>query len=426
MLKKSLILISLFALLLSFSSCVQKEVKVPPEAEGNLPEVKEEAVTAEKRIDPYLFTPDKKVSTEEKNIVFTEYEGGKERTQKYTLDFYKETENFTSAYEGIEFEKKVFDGLLEYDSFSFQKAFGAFLYFLTEKDGEKSFMRYSMEDGSFEKVFSYNGENDLSIASVSDKYLIFREDENANWCKVSISCLDLTTGEAKRFFTYSRDENDMMYSWNFDDIVIDGNRIYFDNTESYLDGKAHINLYEYNAVTGDITVIDEERATKPLTYNGISYIGYDEGKKEYILKNTVTDKEKVYLGNIPFTLIGAKDLAVCKKDKALFYYDGNNTYPIIESSTHIDTVSCSDGYIVWDGWNNDAPLFYDIRREKIISVDPLNDGKRYVGYVSDDYLIFEAHEYVPNTALGEDSVTTDALIYYFVKTDMLNKNLKGE
>lgn len=415
MLKKSLILVSALTLILSLASCVEKEVSdlpdTPPAVQG---------IQDEKRIKLNLFTHDKIVSTAEKNIVYSDYEGGKERSQKYTLDFYKEVVNFTTAYEGAVFEKKVFEGLREYDSFGLQKAFGEFLYFLAEKDGEKSFIRYSMKEDTVETVFSYDGENALSIAGISEDYVVFREDENANWSKVSLSLLDLKTGEAKRFFTYSRDENDMMYSWNFNEIVIDGDKIYFDNTEGYVDGVADINLYEYDAVTGDVSLIDERRATKPLPYNGISYISYDGEKKEYIINNTDSE-EVIYLGKKSVSISSSENMLVLKDDKALSYYDGRDTYPIIESSTHIDSVSVADGYVVWDGWNNDAPLFYDAKKGKIISVDPLNDGKRYVGYVSDDYLIFEAHEFVPDESVGEDAITTDALIYYYVRTQLLEE-----
>ena len=101
------------------------------------------------------------------------------------------------------------------------------------------------------------------------------------------------------------------------------------------------------------------------------------------------------------------------------YYENGISHPVLESAGNIDEIYCTDRFIVWDGWFNDAPLFFDIANKKIIRVNALNDGKRYKGYVTDQYLIFEAHEYIPDPTTSDGAITTKSMIYYFVKISKL-------
>lgn len=64
-------------------------------------------------------------------------------------------------------------------------------------------------------------------------------------------------------------------------------------------------------------------------------------------------------------------------------------------------------------------MFFDIDGKKVVEVDCLEKERRYAGVVGDEYLVFEAHEYIPDPESGKDAIATKNMIYYFVKTEEL-------
>ena len=64
-------------------------------------------------------------------------------------------------------------------------------------------------------------------------------------------------------------------------------------------------------------------------------------------------------------------------------------------------------------------MFFDIDGKKVVEVDCLEKVRRYAGVVGDEYLVFEAHEYIPDPESGEGAIATKNMIYYFVKTGEL-------
>ena len=174
-----------------------------------------------------------------------------------------------------------------------------------------------METGNEEQIFRYDGQNQITIEAFNDRYIVWKEDENANWMKVSLNCYDLEKGENKRIFTYSRNKNDEMYSWNFDPIILDRTHIYFDNTEGFENGKAYKNLYDYDIEKDTLSIIAERRAADPMIYDGLSWLSYDDESGEYILQSK-DSAENILLGQKYINVTASKNIIVGQtKDTAL-------------------------------------------------------------------------------------------------------------
>ncbi len=367
------------------------------------------------RIDTHIFNKYTPLKID-KDISYSDYEGGKIHNQKYTLHLYKSISNFTDIYSGKQFNKVI----LEYEERGLVQVYKQYLYFhVIEKDGANNVLQYNMDDGTQKIIFSYTGEYQIAIRAVNDDYLIWQEDENANWLKVTLNCYNIKTGANEKILTYSRDENGYMYSWNFNRIILEGANVYF--TEKYIDKKAYINLYKYDILNKKLELIDEKWGLEPFIYKGISWLSYDDNKKEYLIKNLNSHMPEIYLGSDYVKIYASPNIVVGYKNfgkDGIMYYDGKNSIPIIESTTNIDEIYCTDSFITWDGWSNDFPLFYDINKETIIYVDCLEEGKHYMGYVSDDYLVFGAHNYIPDLTIS-NAITTKSLVYYYIKTEEL-------
>ncbi len=346
----------------------------------------------------------------------------------YKLWMYQECDDFTTCYPNAEFTRKKFEVFDKYDSFGFSKLYKNYLYFHTiDKEKVNRVIRYNMQDDTTETIFTYDGPNQVAIEDINDEYIVWKEDENANWFKVSLNYYDIAKAESTKIFTYPRDENGYMNHWDFDNIVLNDDCIYFDNTEGYEDGKANINFYEYNISEGTLTVIDEKRAAEPLTYKTLSWLNYDDEAEEYLLKN-IDGSKPIALGSEYIPLISSENILVGRNRReggryGIVYFDGKKSYPVIQQySIAMSLMNCTDEYITWYSDRNDVPFFYDIRKKKIICVNSLQEQDvktGYVGYVNNDYLVFSCSKHIPEQYRNDDYTEPIAVVYYFVKTSNL-------
>lgn len=403
------------------------ETPVYTEDSQNIPSTESEDFESEynahkKQMDPDIFKKYEPTEVIEKNIEAHTYQGAPASVQKYVLKTYKPLAEFEDLYGECEFTRKEFEHADTYGYFYALSAYKQYLYFLLEEgDGYRVF-RYNMDDDTTEDIFSYSGDNTITLKAVNEDYLIWAEDENANWLKESINCYDIKNGTNEKIYTHPRNEAGYMNSWNFDRIILDGHYVYFDSRVGETDDKADMNLYRYDAQAKILELIDESRGAQPLLYKGISWLSFDDEAGEYMVKNIDKEVEPIYFGSKYADLYSSQNYLVgCQYEgnDAVMYYDGEESVPLIETTRNFDDVCCTDSFIAWNSWSNDYPMFYDIEKDTLVYVNNIEGDRRYLPYLSEDYLIFQANNYVPDEALGQDTVKTDKLIYYFIKTSEL-------
>ncbi len=178
-------------------------------------------------------------------------------------------------------------------------------------------------------------------------------------------------------------------------------------------------MYRYNIKEHKTELIDEKRGAQPLLYNkGISWLSFDDEHGEYFIINLDESVKPIYIGDKYADVYSSPNYIVgCKYEgtEAVMYYNGSDSIPVIETTGHFDGICCSDNFIMWDGWSNDYPMFYDIQKETIVYTDIIEYDRQYKPYLSDDYLVFEANDFVADTARGEGAVKTRALIFLLYK-----------
>ena len=354
-----------------------------------------------------------------------DYKSIYESRENYELCYYQESAKFSELYPGAELTRKEFD--CQDENIVSCSLYKHWLYLnLVGEDNVSRVIRYDLKNAAEELIFTYEGENQMLLAGIDDKYIIWKEGENANWLKVSLNCYDVKKGENKKFFTYARDKDGYMNinAYVYNRILFDGDHVYFSEYDGYSGwGNAHTNLYDYDIAKDELTLITEEVWAQPIVYKGLSWVGYDSDTNEYILKNQ-KDSETMPLGRLVINLCASKKilakLSYCDDDRVgIMYFDGNRTYPIIQSSYTISSVSCTDRFITWRGSKNDGTLYFDIGKKRIVDVDCLETGRDYSIMVNDEYLVLLSYDYIPDPEAGNGAAKVKSMIYYFIRISEL-------
>ena len=402
------------------SSCNAKQAEIQNSESETLRGADENG--CEERLHPEVFYEQEPLQTITKSIVAHSYEGAKERNQNYTLNVYKNISDFTTVYGDKKFNRIEFEYEDTYEYFNALHMYKQYLYFLVKEFNTQRIFRYDLQSCTTEDVFSYTGDNQITIATGNDRYMIWQEDENANWLKVSINCYDMVDKTNKRVYTYPRENDDMMFSWNFDKLVFIKDSLYFDSTVKVVEGRADINLYRYKPAENKTELIYENRGAQPLLYKGISWLSFDDSKNEYVIRNLDESIKPIYIGENYIDVYASPNYIVGfdnTETNAIMYYSDTDTIPIIETTGNFDSICCNDRYIMWNGWSNDYPMFYDIEKDVIIYNNTLEYDRQYMPYLSEDYLVFKANDFIANTAGGPDALKTRALIFYYIATNEL-------
>lgn len=403
------------SVLLVLTSCTTKDINLK---ELDYEQIKNEMECGRTGFNARILTEIEPSRTINNTVKYLEFEDGKMSEESYSLMLYQPMIDFTELFPDVAPETIVFDNLGVYSKFVMTEFYDHFLYFqISENDDDMRVLQYDLKTGNTKIVYTYVGNWQFAVAAVNDRYMIWLEDHNANWKLVSLHCYDFQTGDDIQFFDYSCDPvTGVMFQWNFNEIILKDGLVYFDDASSATD----MDLYEYDIENDKLTLISKQRATEPLPYHTLSWVGFDETLQEYTIINIDKDYDILPIGSEYLRLNASENLiAIRPSDShALFYYDGDITYPLLRSSAPIDKVSCTDSFIAWDGWIHDKPLFYDVKRKALVYMDCFDAGIRYVGMVNDQYLLFERFQYV-ETLYGRLPTTLDTVSFSVILIDDL-------
>lgn len=349
------------------------------------------------------------VGNTEPTVVLNSQVGG----QNYEQKFFNEPLKFSEAYPDLEFGKIEIECLNDYDTPSTIVA-GNYIYIQRRPTETLNlFSRYNMETGTEEELFTYETEYGIGFSAANDKYIIWCESEDINEHRYSSHYYDIENGVHKKYRTIHS------ISWSND--VLDGNCVYFDETVGWENGKANINLYEYNLEKDELNLIAENRAANPVPYKGLSWLSFDETSEEYVLQNIKSSKT-ISFGKEYFAFNASENIIVgytyWDTQSGVAYFDGRKAKPIYIGNTNIDNAESSDKFISWNNYIAADPMYYDIDKNKVVIVDVLEPGHQYPGKITEKYIAFHALDYIDAPEIpGGKKVR--ASIYYFIKTSEL-------
>lgn len=292
------------------------------------------------------------------------------------------------------------------------------------------------ENNSTGSIFSYNYSNkhwttlvetaenhNCTVVCANEDYMLWREDDNANWLKVTLHLLDLKTKKSVKIYDYSTDPNTgLMYSWQFSTPVIIGDDVYFDDIVGKDKNELYdIKMYSYSITNKKINVLDED-AKWPMEFQGKAAwlkmssdeknsLFYSAKQEKFLLKTETrlgtafTSRKDIvvandYMSQAFFDYLTTKstlqtDFTDSVDDPAISsygikLYKNNQIQPIIVVNTGFITNPITNGDLIgWYGSSAGKPLIYSSQKNVLIEFDQLG-LENVLGYdfkLSDNYLI---------------------------------------
>lgn len=300
------------------------------------------------------------------------------------------------------------------------------IYYVAER-GENhstgSIFSYNYSNKSWKTLVETSENHNCTVVCVNENYLLWREDDNANWLKVTLHLLDLKTKKSVKIYDYSTDPNTvLMYSWQFSTPVIIGDNVYFDDIVGKDKNELYdIKMYSYSITQKKINTLDED-AKWPMEFQGEAAwlkmssdkknsLFYSAKQEKFLLKTEArlgtafTSRKNIvvandYMSQAFFDHLTTKsslqsDFIDSVNDPAISsygikLYKKNQIRPIIVVNTGFITNPVTNGDLIgWYGSSVGKPLIYSSRKDILIEFDQLGleNVLAYDFKLSDNYLI---------------------------------------
>lgn len=270
-----------------------------------------------------------------------------------------------------------------------------------------------------------------SFVAANEKYLLWHEDKNSNWQKLSLNLLDLETMENRKIYTFAiNPETGLMYSRRFSEPAICGDYVYFDDTVGIdKDGIYKIKTFSYSISKNKLTEMDED-AKWTMEYKGdVAWLKMTKDKKNsmfYSLKdkkallktearlgttfasggNLIAAHDSLPQGVFDNLQNPAVDVFENEGNNPRSYGEGikliadNKVEPIVMVGLGSISTPITNGDIIgWNGQGIGSPLFYSYSKDKLIEFSNITSQKQInYGYkMSDNFAILMASSYDGNS-----------------------------
>jgi hypothetical protein len=248
-------------------------------------------------------------------------------------------------------------------------------------------MYYNLKSQKLTSLIKPEKMNNCTVVSVNDRYLIWVEDENANWQKTSIHLFDLQTKDDVEFYKHTLDpKTNLTYTSFFNSPVMIGDKVYFDDVVSKDTNDIYkIQVFSYDIKQKKVSKLYDQ-AKIPMEY---------KGKLAWLdaLFDEIKNKSKSSKDNFVSFVDTTNDPSISSYGIKLV--TGKQILPILVVENGFATNVVTNGNIIgWYGSSIGAPMFYDRTKDKIISIDNLKINK-FSGYgitLSKNYAIISYSE----------------------------------
>ena len=300
------------------------------------------------------------------------------------------------------------------------------IYYVAERGDKYSsgaIFLYSTTDKKWTTLIETAENHSCTVVCANESYMLWQEDDNANWMKVTLNLLDLKTKKSVKIYDYSIDPNTgLMYAWQFSTPVIIGDKVYFDDIVGIdKNGLYDIKMYSYSITNEKISVLDEDAKWSMEFQGGAAWLKMSSDEKNSLFYSAMQEKFLLktqtqlgtaftsskdiivandYMSQAFFDYLTAKsnsqtDYSDSVKDTAVSsygikLYKNNKIQPIIVVNTGFITNPVTNGDLV--GWYGDSvgrPLIYSSQKDVLIEFDQISEENilAYGFKLSDNYLI---------------------------------------
>ena len=281
---------------------------------------------------------------------------------------------------------------------------------------------YSPVQKTYKKLMDIPPKSQAGIITVNVDYLVWQESmDNSNWGKTRLHLFKQKENVDTVIYEYTTNpDTGFVYGYNWSEIIIIGNKIYFDDIIGKENDIMQISIFCYDIETGIITEIQKQGKT-PMKYmdkvawnekgenpNDINVVTYDGNKKEVVVKFKATDtmgmantggRSMAYIDwlntkRVPILYSPSDDEEIddtYNDCMGLQIWNDGNVLPIIisKSLSYLSQPQTNGRIFIFGGSDfGTQPVFYDLKYDKLVVADKLPMGHVYGGFLNNNILVF--------------------------------------
>ncbi|MCL1791387.1 MAG: hypothetical protein FWG40_08610 [Peptococcaceae bacterium] len=285
---------------------------------------------------------------------------------------------------------------------------------------------YNLDTEEYTKLLVVPLGSQVALNTVNEKYLIWTESmDDSEWYKTRLHLYDKMKKEDIVFYTHSTDPvTGMVYSWNWSNPVIVGDKIYFDDyTEEIKMGQVKVDMFCYSIVDGKVIKVQEmakwptkfrgnvawnemsekEYYSNIYSYNGVSKTLLTSIKSTGSMSTMNSGGEILVLSNglssramkLENPFVSPQDEQTIDCNGVQIFKDGK-FLPIIISRaayTYLEWPKTNGQVVVFGAYEiYKKPVFYDVERDVIVEMDAAESGFLYGTHLSDTLLMYTRRE----------------------------------
>lgn len=258
---------------------------------------------------------------------------------------------------------------------------------------------YNFVENTYEKYFAFDqiyddrlSEVAYYVSAISEKYMVIRVTRN-NWANTSIYLYNIENDTVSKMYDYSVDEkNGRDVYMNNNSILIQGNNIYFDDFSYNELGEITVNLFKYDCVSGEISLVAHE-AQNPMLYNGnLVYFTKNQNGK---FKKIQTLDESIII-DITIELIevfSSGDSIYCIENKytddkemttEFQIQDFIHDRRILYTKRGLGWLDVNEYFITWYDYEKNIPCIYSVDMGSLLVFSDIPEGINRV-FVKDEF-----------------------------------------